>query len=169
MLSGRMLQSRYRPAHAFQAAFAGAERTTMSQTSETLPDMNAVLADAEQSLTRLVPEPPINFRFYWQGIPFAARVDNTEAGLRLRLVGDLGPVPFSVENAPGRDRLLSLVQWGDANGTCRFVVGRRHHLNLLGDARITAPLTGTAIIATATSFLLQARPYIDLAAEQRPN
>lgn len=139
----------------------------MSETSETLPDMNLVLADAEQSLTRLAPEPPINFQFRWQGIPFAARVDNTEAGLRLRMVGDLGPVPYSAENAEGRDRLLSLVQWADADGTCRFVVGRRQHLNLLGDARITMPLTGTAIVATATNFLLQARPYIDLAEEQR--
>lgn len=141
----------------------------MSATSESLPDMNMVLADAEQSLTRLAPEPPINFQFKWQGIAFAARVDNTDAGLRLRLVGDLGPVPFSAENAPGRDRLLSLVQWADADGACRFVVGRRQHLNLLGDARIAAPLTGTSIIATATNFLLQARPYIDLAEEQRPS
>jgi hypothetical protein len=139
----------------------------MNATADALPNLNEILADAEAGLTRLMPPLPANFRFTWDGIDFAARIDATDAGARLRLVGDLGPVPFSVEGASARDRLLSLVRWGDAIGECRFVIGRRHHLNLLGEAPIATPLNGTAIVTTATNFLLHARPYIDLVQEQR--
>jgi hypothetical protein len=142
----------------------------MSEAGESLPDLNLVLADADRRLTRLAPTPPINFRFQWQGIPFAARVVVTDDGAtRLRLVGDLGPVPYSAENPRGRDRLMSLVQWRGAAKPCRFAMGQRQHLNLLGDTDVAAPLTGTAIIAAAAKLLLQARPHLDLAAEQRLN
>lgn len=142
----------------------------MSEAGESLPDLNLVLADADRRLTRLVPMPPINFRFQWQGIPFAARVVMTDDGAtRLRLVGDLGPIPYSAEDARRRDRLLSLIRWHAAARPCRFAVGQRQHLNLLGDADVATPLTGTAIIAAATQLLLQARSHLDLAAEQRLN
>jgi hypothetical protein len=139
----------------------------MSAMPETLPDMVPVLADAERSRIRLEPELPVNFQFKWHGIPFTARVERSDAGPRLLLVGDLGPVPFSAEDAEGRRRLLSLAKWVDAKGACRFAVGQRHHLNLLGESRIAAPLTGTTIVAAATNCLLEARPYIDLVEEQR--
>ena len=140
----------------------------MSEAGESRLDLNLVLADADRRLTRLVPTPPINFRFEWQGIPFAARVAVTDDGAaRLRLVGDLGPVPYSAENARGRNRLMSLVGWRDVANPYRFAMDRRQHLNLLGDAEVDAPLTGAAIIATAAKLLLRAGPHLDLAAEQR--
>jgi len=131
-----------------------------------LPNFEVVLEEASQSLSRLVPRLPVNFSFRWKDIGFAGRVIASADGPRLRLVGDLGPVPFSAESADQRHRLLSLVRWTDAAGTGHFAIGARHHLNLLGEAAVAEPLSGVAIVTAATCFLLHARPYLDLAEEQ---
>ena len=132
-----------------------------------LPDLDAVLQEARQGLAKLTPTLPVNFRFRWNDIGFAARLDQGPDGPRLRLAGDLGPVPYSAEAAEQRYHLLGLVRWTDQTGKGHFTLGMRQHLNLLGEAPVTEPLTGAGIVAATTCFLLHARPYIDLANEQR--
>lgn len=132
-----------------------------------MPNFNALAEEAQSSLTRLAPKAPVDFRFRWQGLGFVAGVREVEDGARLRLLGDLGPIPFSAE-APGERRtLLELISWSNADGKCRFIVDPRQRLTLLGEAPVPTPLTGAGIVASAVQFLLQAQPYIVLASEQR--
>lgn len=134
---------------------------------DSLPDFDEILQTARSNLAEATPALPINFRFVWQQMGCVARVDKTDKGLRLRLVGDLGPVPFSAESPDTRDRLLELARWSTRSAGCRFTVSPRRHLNLLGELPVTEPLTGAAILSAAVHFLVDARPYVTLAREVR--
>lgn len=134
---------------------------------DTLPDFDELLQTAQSGLARVMPTPPINFRFVWHQMGCVARVDKTDKGLRLRLVGDLGPVPFSAESPTTRDRLLELARWSTRSAGCRFAVSPRRRLNLLGELPVAEPLTGVSILSAAVRFLVDVNPYVALAREVR--
>lgn len=143
------------------------EQLSRGQDTNDLPDFLGVAAAAEANLAQFKPQPPFDFRFRWPGMAVAAQVRASRTGPTLRLSGDLGAVPFSAEGAAERHKLFELMQWSDRHGACRFLVDQGQHLILLGDVSLSLPLTGAGVIAAAVEFLLRARPYLALAAEQR--
>lgn len=138
-----------------------------SPPGDALPDFDQLLETARSGLASAMRAPPINFRFVWHHMGCVARVDKTDKGLRLRLVGDLGPVPFSAESPETRGRLLELARWSTRSAGCRFAVSPRRRLNLLGELPVGEPLTGAAILSAAVRFLVDVKPYVALAREVR--
>ena len=138
-----------------------------SPLGDALPNFDELLQTARSGLASVTPAPPIDFRFVWHHMGYVARVDKTDKGLRLRLVGDLGPVPFSAESPEARGRLLELARWSTRSAGCRFAVSPRHRLNLLGELPVAEPLTGASILSAAVRFLVDVKPYVALAREVR--
>jgi hypothetical protein len=131
------------------------------------PDFNEILDTAQSRLADLRLEMPVNFRFSWREIPFTARIDEFGGSPRLRLMCDLGPVPYTAEDMSQRTALMGLIQSGDLGDGARYVMGGERRVNLIGDAAAPEELNGMTIIATVTAFLLKLRPYIDLARDPR--
>ncbi len=129
----------------------------------TLPDFNEILDNAQSRLAEMHPDLPVNFRFHWREIPFTARIDDFSGQTRLRLICDLGVVPYTAENPGLRQAMMGLVHTGDLGDGARYAMGGENRVNLVGDAPVPEDLSGTSIIATVTGFLLKLRPYIDLA------
>lgn len=141
----------------------------MAHKEEGLPDFDKVLAEAENGLKRIAPKPPLTFGFHWRNNRFAARIEPVGDDYRLRLVGDVGPLPYSAESPSLRERLLRLVQWSNGQSSCRFTVTSRRRLNLLMDSMLADPLTPTRVLSHATLALVRAAPFIELAEEMHPS
>jgi len=128
-----------------------------------LPNLDEILDTAKSRLAETRLSLPINFRFFWHEIPFTARIDEFAGNRRLRLICDLGPVPYTAEDHSLRQVVMGLIGTGSLGDGARYVLGGEHRVNLIGDAPAPDDLNGMAIIAAVTAFLLKLRPYIDLA------
>ncbi|MCW5731891.1 MAG: hypothetical protein KIT20_14115 [Alphaproteobacteria bacterium] len=130
-------------------------------------DLAGRLADAQSRIDGFAARYPLRFHFHWRETRFDGRADLTERGTaRIRLLGDLGVVPFTGEAPARRRRLLELAAWREGGGDARFVVSGRHRLGLLasGEARSTG---AACVMAEAVRLALEAAPYLDLAREIR--
>jgi hypothetical protein len=131
------------------------------------PDLTAALRHAKDSLARLQPKLPANFRFRWREYKCLGRVDRTADNLRLRLVCDLGPLPFSAENAKLRARLNALTRWSQPADQCRFVISRQQRLVLVAEHTMADPYASEDALAQAIAILVNARPLLEIVFEQR--
>ena len=72
-------------------------------------DLIKTMEEAKARLEQAAPKPPVSFRFRWQGQQYVGRVERAkDGGLTLKLLGDIGPMPYSAENAKQRQSWLSL-------------------------------------------------------------
>ena len=107
---------------------------------------------------------PVQFDFNYRDIRFACRCESHGESAPLKLVGDVGPMPFSAESAGSRSALRTIVDAAnEALGpTFKVAQGRL----LIGTEReLSPPITATALIGAIASFLLPASPYLTLIAE----
>jgi hypothetical protein len=104
----------------------------------------------------------LNFRFCFQEVPFHARTERREGRPVLSFTGDLGILPFTIENATRRRRLRKVLAAArHASGLC-WTIGADHCIRVTGEIDLGMKLTPTAVIAGATTLLLKSRPYLDL-------
>jgi len=112
---------------------------------------------------------PINdsttqFEFGYRDIRFAGRLEVERGTVSLRVVGDLGPMPFSAESLPARaglTRICAVANEELSLAQLRVVQGRI----LLGtDQPLDQPPTATGLLTALARFLLSSRPYLDLIA-----
>lgn len=106
----------------------------------------------------------IAFNFVYRGIAFVGRLDLEGQDARLKLVGDVGPMPFSAESTEARSGLARIVAaTNDHLGKTIFkVTGGRMLLG--GELDVAVPVTATGLIEVIARFLLPTTPYIDLVA-----
>jgi type II secretory pathway component PulK len=130
------------------------------------PDLTAALQHAKDSLARMQPKLPANFRFRWRASQCQGRVDRLAGKLRLRLVCDLGRVPFSAEDAKLRAQITALVRWSQSGAKYRFTVTAQQRLALIAENAIAEPYAGEDALAQAIAILADARPLIDIVLEQ---
>ncbi|TAN70272.1 MAG: hypothetical protein EPN20_05775 [Magnetospirillum sp.] len=106
----------------------------------------------------------IQFDFGYRDVRFVGRLEQAERHAHLKLVGDLGPMPFSAESPAARAGLARIIEAGNADlGTALFRVtlGRV----LVGcDIDVPVPVTATGLITSVTRFLLPTLPYLELIA-----
>ncbi|HSV28811.1 MAG TPA: hypothetical protein VLL76_04615 [Candidatus Omnitrophota bacterium] len=104
------------------------------------------------------------FDFTYHGIRFAARAEDFGDGeARLKLVGDIGPVPFSAEAPVARLGMAHIMM--HANN----LLGQRFRMAdgrlLFGAAApLATPVTATNLVTSAAGLLIPASPYFDLLA-----
>lgn len=105
----------------------------------------------------------VQFDFVHRGIRFGIRYGEEAGGTHVRLVGDVGPMPFSAEAPAARAGLGQIIMAAnDALGPVfRLVDGRI----LLGtEFTVEAPLTAIRLISGVARALIPAIPYLDLIA-----
>ncbi len=104
----------------------------------------------------------MTFCFGFQDVPFQARTERRDGRPFLTLTGDLGSLPFSIENPRRRRRLLKVLQAAQTGTTMQWEVNQDQRMKVSGDIELGLPLTPTAVIAGAATLLVHCRPYIDL-------
>lgn len=107
---------------------------------------------------------PAEFTFAWMGIRFHAVIEDAgDEGALIRLAGDLGPVPYSVEDRERRARWTKLcaLEISD-NGQFGITPDLRFQFNY--QIRLTNPLSPISILGQTTALLAHAKPYLDIAA-----
>lgn len=106
----------------------------------------------------------VKFDFGYRDIRFAAQLDHSGETAHMKLVGDLGPMPFSAESPAARMGLARIVEAANdhlGQGLFRVTQGR---VLLGGDLEIPVPVTATGLVTEASRFLIPALPYIELIA-----
>ena len=126
-------------------------------------DIDAVLEEAEaQPLS--TGDGPVAFDFGFRFVRFAARLEQTGAVAQLKLVGDMGPMPFSAESPAARSGLAAIVESGNSvlgGGTFRIAQGR---ILLGGETNVAMPVSAVGLVSAVTRFLAPAIPYMELIA-----
>ena len=128
-------------------------------------DLIKVMEGAKETLARAAPKPPLGFRFRWQEQQYVGRIERGDGGLILKLLGDIGPLPYSAENRKRRESWISLANWRSGETEYRFGVTARRRLTLLAQRPIDEPLSVISIMAELTKMLMAVRPYLTLAEE----
>jgi hypothetical protein len=105
---------------------------------------------------------PLRFSFGFCDVPFRARAERKAGKPVLTLIGDLGVVPFSIQNPRQRRRLLMVVAAAQQqDSSLLWEVTPDHRISLTGEIDLNMPLTPTAVIAAATTLLMRCRSYIE--------
>jgi hypothetical protein len=104
----------------------------------------------------------LNFCFGYQDVPFRARAERRAGRPTLTLTGDLGSLPFSIENPRRRRRMLKVLAGAQDGTTLQWQVTADNRVFVQGEIELGLPLTPLAIIAGAATLLVHCRPYIDL-------
>jgi hypothetical protein len=126
-------------------------------------DIDAVLEGAEAPPLSL-DKGPVAFDFGFRFVRFAARLERQGDGALLRLVGDLGPMPYSAESPAARSGLARIVESGNSvlgAGTFRVVQGR---ILLGGEGPVPCPVAAVGLVSAITRLLAPAIPYMELIA-----
>ncbi len=130
-------------------------------------NLDTVLEWMDLGLARLGPTTPLNFRFSWRGIRFAARAEVRCERLVLSLSGDLATFPYSAEDARSRACLFRFLAWlGDVD-SCRMAVIEWNTVRYHSSVDIAPSFTAADVVAGAVTLLLGARPYIEIIEELR--
>jgi hypothetical protein len=129
-------------------------------------DINAVLDSEAQH--RDIGLAPAQFDFSYDSIHFACRCERRgEAdggGALFKLVGDVGPHPFTAESTAARNAVQAIIDRTNIHlgPIFRLSQGRV----LVGtEQRLSVPVTATDLVSTIVTFLLPLRPYFALMAE----
>jgi hypothetical protein len=141
------------------------DTTVPDESSEAPLDLVKVMEEAKARLEQAAPKPPLSFRFRWQGQQYIGRIDQGNDGLVLKLLGDIGGVPYSAENPKHRESWISLAHWRGREDDYRFVVTKNKRLTLLAQRPIAEPLSVVSIMGELTKMLMSLRPYLTLAEE----
>lgn len=108
------------------------------------------------------PNGVLTFCFGFQDVPFQARAERRDGRPWLTLTGDLGSLPFSIENPRRRRRLLKVLSGAQAGTTLQWEVNQDHRMRVIGEIELGMPLTPMAVVAGAATLVVHCRPYIDL-------
>ncbi len=105
----------------------------------------------------------VQFDFNFRSVRIAGRYEEADGGAHLKIVGDVGPMPFSAESPAARAGLARIVEAATSRSGPLFRIARGRIL-LGAEQTILPPVTATALVATITRILLPAVPYLDLIA-----
>lgn len=123
---------------------------------------------------------PATFTFVWRGTHFRGELDyqTIEYGreslavegseLILIIRADLGPVPYSSENAIGRKQMLDFAQRDDMGPYGSQRISAKKRLEYAVRTRLPGPAHGVNIMTAAVTVLLQSEGYFARAAATLP-
>ncbi|MBI2236241.1 MAG: hypothetical protein HYU60_04685 [Magnetospirillum sp.] len=124
-------------------------------------DLQALAAEDGQLLP--IEDGLVQFDFNFRSVRIAGRYEEADGHARLKIVGDVGPMPFSVESPAARAGLARIVQVASDRSGPLFRIARGRIL-LGAEQTILPPVTATALVAAVARVLVPAIPYLDLIA-----
>jgi hypothetical protein len=103
----------------------------------------------------------IALRFTYRDVPFFATIERDGGLATLRLIGAIGPLPFSVQAAQRRRRALTTL--AAAGGTAlNWRVSTRQEITVEGTITLGDKPTPAAMVTGAVQLLLQGDRYLSL-------
>jgi hypothetical protein len=104
----------------------------------------------------------MQFDFTYRGIHFAAKCTEAEGTATIKLVGDVGPMPYTAEAPAARAGLSHIIV--HANGLLGRVFRLAGERILVGgEATVEVPVNATGLLAVVARILIPMAPYLDLA------
>lgn len=103
------------------------------------------------------------FDFTFHHIRFAIRYEEEQEHGSLRIVGDVGPMPFSAESPVARAGLAQIIGAANSVVKTQFKV-TQGRIALGTELTINRPVTATKLIAAVAAALIPCTPYLDLIA-----
>jgi hypothetical protein len=104
----------------------------------------------------------LTFRFCFREVPFTASLERRAERPVLRLAGELGHLPYTIENPARRRRLRTALAAARQGSGLDWEITERNVIRASGEIEIGRPLTPPAIVAGATTLLLRSQPYLEL-------
>jgi hypothetical protein len=124
-------------------------------------DLQGMAADAGSPLSK--GDGLVQFDFNFRSIRIAGRYVEAGGSAHLKIVGDVGPMPFSAESPAARAGLARIVEAATSAAGPLFRI--THGRILLGaEQDIVPPVTATALVSAVAHVLIPVTPYLDLIA-----
>ncbi len=109
---------------------------------------------------------PLAFAFADRGRSFAALAFRSGDDVRLHLCGEIAPLPYTVQSAAVRARLLKLMRAPTRLSFGRVKLNERQIVCVEADLALAGPATPNRLIAAAALFVSHTRSIVDrIAAE----
>jgi hypothetical protein len=122
--------------------------------------LDHILAQGERHIEAVRPTLPLDLTFDFEGHDFKARFDAAPGGATLRLEADLGPIPFTSEDAAARLRMLARAAGLKGAGISGRCVVHKGRLKLLSRTHMPEPADGVAVLSAIAICLLEAKPTL---------
>lgn len=106
----------------------------------------------------------LTFSFIYRGMPFACECKTTD-GAKMKIVGELGKLPFTAESSEGRRFLKHLAIATSNLSKGNFAIIGDQDVRLLAEVAPPRGLTPVSIIAALSAVLLEFKPFFELAEE----
>jgi hypothetical protein len=143
--------------------------THLPKGTEKLPiPLQRLKIDDEGNLTHHSEDGPVRFEFSFREIAFTGQFEERDGIAQLRLVGDLGNLPFSAEAKVARQNILAIVKSANQVTGDSFFVTEQGRLLLRRAAMLEHPVTGPGLITGVISALHMINAYLDLVMMFRP-
>jgi len=107
----------------------------------------------------------VGFRFSYRDLPCTAIIALRDRDPVLRLAGDFGPLPYTVEGAPQRRRLLQALAAATSDTGLDWHLSPSQAIVFTGDIALPQALTPSAMVAGVVRLLLRADAHIGLMLE----
>lgn len=130
--------------------------------NRTLGVLDALSNVAGQTVAMCDLERPTRYSFLLRGTPCSTTLRPTKDGFHLRLLAQLGKIPYTVEDPYARDTLHDLLAFGtDVQGT-QVVVSRNRRLCMSRDVDMVEAPTPESVLHETVIFMQHVRPYLGL-------
>ncbi len=135
---------------------------------ELADDLDDSVLIGEGNFPILTGDMSFDFAFSYCGVPFRAHVHPHGGGARMRIAGDVAPLPYSAECQAARREILDFLRncreyvWGECGVT------RQQRIVIQGETALPNPVTPVRVVSEVTNFVLAARPFLKNLADKLP-
>jgi len=103
-----------------------------------------------------------NFTFAYMGYQFAVRAEAKPGRTRMRVHAFLGHLPYTAESRYLRANVRAVVESAGAALGGRIQINGQQRILLIDEFNFDQTLTPASLLTKTVTFLLQAKPYLDL-------
>lgn len=109
---------------------------------------------------------PLAFAFADRGRTFAALVFRADNEVRVHLCGEIAPLPYTIQSAERRSRLLRIMRALTKLPFGRVTLDERQTVCIEAELSIVGPVTPNRLIAAAALFVERTRAIVDRVAAE---
>ena len=118
----------------------------------------------EDGLIRFRPGDPLRFTFSFCGAEIGAFCTLGTEKMTVDLDAELGPLPYSVQSASARQRIIAMLHEQPAVSG-RFELGSRNMIKFRGQVSVERPFTPEGLVTEMTAYMLEMMPQFEHLAE----